>query len=174
MGQKPSQPNQKRRAVLRGSLAAPVVLTVSPAVSAARTSFETKVEGLKTYQPARSQYFKESPDNWLRRSVQVVKLKYKEKGNGPDSKSAKEDWYYLDPNKSRYIKLSSMEWMSFGAILPEGWEQTRETGTRYLLVWLDPKTGEQSLMAQAEPKGGQLAATESIGILSFTGTVGAG
>jgi len=150
------------------------VLTVSPAASAARTSFETKIAGLKTYQPARSQYFKESPDNWLRRSVQVVKLKYKEKGGGPDNKTAKDDWYYLDPNKGRYIKLSSMEWMSFGAFLPEGWEQTRETSTRYLLVWLDPKTGEQSLMAQAEPKGGELAATESIGIMSFTGRVGAG
>jgi hypothetical protein len=175
MDKKSSQPSRKRRAILQGSLAAPVVLTVSSAGAQALTSAGARLARMKDYQPAKSLYFQDSPDNWFRRSVPVVKLKYKSKdenvkGSGK-SVVKDEDWFYLDPDKGRYIRLSSMQWMSGVGGLPEGWEPTTETSTRHLLVWVDPRTGAESLRMQVEPKGDQIAATVSA-MGSFTRAAG--
>lgn len=175
MDKKSSQPSRKRRAILQGSLAAPVVLTVSSASAQALTSAGQRLARMKDYQPSKSLYFKDSPDNWFRRSVPVVKLKYKTKddnGKGAGKSVVKDvDWFYLDPDKGKYIRLSSMQWMSFGSMLPEDWEYTKETSTRHLLVWVDPKTGAESLRMQVEPKGDQIAATVSA-MGSFTRAAG--
>jgi hypothetical protein len=173
MDKKPNQPSRKRRAILQGSLAAPVVLTVSSAGAQALTSAGARLARMKDYQPAKSLYFQDSPDNWFRRSVPVVKLKYKSKDSGGTSKSVvkDEDWFYLDPDRGQYIRLSSMQWMSFGGVLPPEWEYTKETSTRHLLVWVDPKTGAESLKMQVEPKGDQIAATVSA-MGSFTRAAG--
>ena len=98
MDQKSGKPSQKRRAILQGSLAAPVVLTVSSPGAAATTSFGRCLENqLKTQrQPATSEFFALSQDSWYRTSVPVVKLKVE----------GVESWYYLDPSLSRYVKIS--------------------------------------------------------------------
>jgi hypothetical protein len=159
MDKKSRQPNRKRRAILQGSLAAPVVLTVSSASAQAVTSAGKRLANQQYSQPAKSAYFMASPDQWLRQSVRVVKLKYQ----GKQDKVAKEDWYYLDPSKDKYIKLSSMEWMSFGSLLPsDDWKESKEYSTRHLLVWVDPTTGAQSTVMKVEPSGGQIAATMSV------------
>jgi hypothetical protein len=173
MDKKSSQPSRKRRAILQGSLAAPVVLTVSSASAQALTSAGARLARMKDYQPAKSLYFQDSPDNWFRRSVPVVKLKFKSKVDGGTGKSVirDDDWFYLDPDKGKYIRLSSMQWMSFGPELTKEWEITTETSTRHLLVWVDPRTGAESLRMQVEPKGDQIAATVSA-MGSFTRAAG--
>ncbi|HET9025168.1 MAG TPA: hypothetical protein VFN64_11385 [Burkholderiaceae bacterium] len=150
MDKKSGKPSQKRRAILQGSLAAPVVLTVSSPSAAAVTTFGRCLANQVNAQPAKSLYFTESPDNWFRQSVPVVQLKYQ----------GVEDWYYLDPSISRYVKLSSKEQMSFGTLLPSGWTQ-KDASTRRILVWVEPTSGTPSRFLQVEQPGGYTAATMS-------------
>ena len=150
MDRKSSKPSQKRRAILQGSLAAPVVLTVSSPTAAQVTSFGKCLANQLTEQPATSLNFTPSPDNWYRINVPVVQLKYQ----------SIEDWYYLDPSVSKYVKLSSLETMSFGQVLPPGCN-IKDNSTRWLLVWVDPTTGTRSQYLQAQRPGGYTAATMS-------------
>ena len=88
MGHTPSQPNQKRRAVLRGSLAAPVVLTVSS--PAAAVSSLRRCLNNQNAQNA-GPFLSASEDTWLRKPVDVHKLEKSEgndKGNDKRSTSA--------------------------------------------------------------------------------------
>ena len=150
MDTKSSKPSQKRRAILQGSLAAPVVLTVSSASATAVTSFGKCLANQINEQPATSLNFTLSQDNWYRLSVPVVQLKL----NGV------EDWYYLDPSVSKYVKLSSLEITSLGQLdVQPGW--IKANSTRWLLVWVDPTTGNRSQYLQAQRPGTYTAATMS-------------
>ena len=97
MDQKSGKPSQKRRAILQGSLAAPVVLTVSsPRARAAHQLGEVPREHQE--QPAaESLCFKDAPDNWLRHPVNVVT---DEVQGRQDSLLSKEEWFYLDPART--------------------------------------------------------------------------
>jgi hypothetical protein len=154
MDQKSGKPSQKRRAILQGSLAAPLVLTVSSAgAQVALTSSERALANLKDMQPGESLYFKDSPDNWFRRPVKVEKMKYK----GKESLLSKEEWFYLDPAKNQYFRLSTMDWMLASSMAD--WDATKETSVRYLLVWVDPKTGGEAIKMSAKPSSNLIAAT---------------
>jgi hypothetical protein len=133
-----TQPNRKRRAILQGSLAAPVVLTVSSASATAVTSFGKCLANQLNQQPAPSLTFTLSPDNWYRVPVTATNIKI----------DGVENWYYLDPSVSKYVKLSTLEITSLGQLnVPPGWIQG--TAPRYLLVWVDPTTGIKSQYYQA-------------------------
>lgn len=150
METKSTKPSLKRRAILQGSLAAPVVLTVSSPVSAQTTTFGRCLAQQVNRQP--TNIFASSEDNWYRKTVWVKKLRYQ----------GVEDWYYLDPNRHLYFKLSTMQWMSFGSILPAGWTDTPlETGPRWALVWVDASSGSPLQIMQVDRPGGYTAATKS-------------
>ena len=79
MDQKSDKPSQKRRAILQGSLAAPVVLTVPSASAVTQTTLGRCLANLddptKTPPPS---YLVSDPapagDTWLRIQIPVVKL----------------------------------------------------------------------------------------------------
>ena len=162
MDHKSDKPSQNRRAILQGSLATPVVLTVSSASATAITSLGKCLANQVNRQPATSLHFTLAPDNWYRTSspVPVVKLQIQ----------GVEDWYYLDPSVSRYVKLSTLEVTSLGQLdVPPGW--IKGTSSRYLLVWVDPTNGTPSQYLQAQRPGGYTAATMSC-MTSFTRPAG--
>jgi len=159
MDQKSGKPSQKRRAILQGSLAAPLVLTVTAAgAQTALSSAGRALQNLKDEQRSglpKSLYFKNSPDNWFREKVTVHQLRYR-----PDPTTPPLDrWYYLDPvPNGKYYLITSMVPEDFGASLPTGWEKIGEADA-YLLVWVDPNTGDRELKMTAEPANGLIGAT---------------
>jgi hypothetical protein len=147
---KVNQPNENRRKILQGSLAAPMVLTVSSASAASVTSFGKCLNRLTTEQP--SQFFVgPSSDNWWRKEVPVVRLKH---GNI-------DDWFYFDPGFNEYRLLSSpLVSTGIGLVLDPGW-QKKADGTRWALVWVDSQSGAQWSMITAQRPSGYQATTMS-------------
>ena len=111
MDQKSGKPSQKRRAILQGSLAAPVVLTVSSPVTAQVTTLGRCLRNqLDQPDPA---FFAASEDRWMRVQVPIVQLK-----NGSDV-----GWYFIDNILGDYVSVQTgraMGWVGpTGATLPE-------------------------------------------------------
>jgi hypothetical protein len=151
MDKKSGKPSQKRRAILQGSLAAPVVLSVSSPTSVQASSLGRCLQNDRLAQPA---FFEGStPDTWLRDTVAVIQLKYQ---------GGALDWYYLDPNPNQntYIKLSTMQRMTFGSNLDSGWS-AHGTASRRALVWVSSTSGEQYTLMQVDKPTGFQAATMS-------------
>lgn len=143
----PSQPSQHRRAILRGSLAAPVVLTVSSPAAAVTTFGKCLANQAAEAQP--ETFFSTSADNWFRKQVAVVRLKH---GNDID-------WFYLDPGFNDYVRLSTPNQASgIGAMLDGGWKKVGE-GKRWALVWVDTKSGSPFSVVQVQRPMGYTAAT---------------
>jgi hypothetical protein len=116
-----------RRKLLRGSLAAPAVLTVSSA-SAAMTSFG---RCLRASSDTSAQFFVPTADNLYRRRVQVTMLTFLGRNIG---------YFYLDPVKSVWISCDNFNIpLPFGSLMPNGWE-TGVTEYRWALVWFDKNT----------------------------------
>ncbi len=130
MDHTPSQPNQKRRAVLRGSLAAPVVLTVSSpaaAVSSLRRCLNN--QNAQYAEP----FINGSADTWLRKPVEVHKLEKSEgndkdkdnkgwaKGGGPDKKTT--DWVYFDEGLQDYVTVAAPHRRQDIGPLTNGWRK---------------------------------------------------
>jgi hypothetical protein len=136
MDQKSSQPSRKRRAILRGSLAAPVVLTVSSPTAAQVTSFGKCLANIGTQQPTK--FFEQTADTWLRASIDVVQYKH-----GSDTA-----WFFNDPSYNDWVRITDL------ARLKDlnGWtpDQGVAAQKRLALVWVDGQTGSQWKVIQVQ------------------------
>lgn len=151
MQSKPFQASENRRKLIKGSLAAPVVFTVSSASAASLTSFGkclTRLNG----EPVGPFFVKDATvDSWLRKQVEVVLLKH---GNI-------EDWFYLDPGVNQYVRLSAPTVAT--GLVPldmKGW-QVQATSSRWAMVWVDSQNGSLYSVAQVQQPIGYQASTKS-------------
>lgn len=161
MDQKSSRTSQKRRAILQGSLAAPVVLTVSSPSSAAMTSLGRCIGNAANEQPS---FISNSQDSWLRKQIEVVKLeKVKDKGAEKSAeKVTKEvtDWVFFDESLQDYVTVAPpYTRMNIGALMT-GWK-TAERSNRWALVWVDEQTKSLSMRTQIQPPSGCTHVTTS-------------
>ena len=138
-----------RRKFLRGSLAAPVVLTVSsPSVQAA-TSFGRCLAKLEGQQAL---FFAASADNWFRALVKVDQLWSQGQDRG---------YFFLDQVKNVYVGVvPPYSALTFGQVLDPGWKITGSS-TRSALVWFSTATMAQYAKITVQQPRGYLAATIS-------------
>jgi hypothetical protein len=132
MDDKVSRPNPIRRKVVQGGLAAPVVLTVSSASAQSVSSFGRCLANLNN-QPTGPFFIKDadlSLDNWLRAQVPVVQLK----------KGSDIDWFYNDPGRMLYVRLSDPLGPGLNPLDMNGWQEW-DKSTRWALVWVDSQNG---------------------------------
>jgi hypothetical protein len=157
MDAKQAGPSKARRRVIQGSLAAPVVLTVSSASATSVTSFGRCLANLNNQQPGK--FFitetEVTTDNWLRKQVDVVQLAWGQKDV---------DWFYLDPTQQLYVRLSNP---AFNPVSPlDKNYQTKALGKRWALVWVDSMSGtpyksQYSIVVQVQKPSGCQATTKS-------------
>jgi hypothetical protein len=146
-----------RRKILQGTLAAPMVLTVSSASAQAITSFGRCLRNLTAQQP--TDFFRISADLWYRELVQCVEII---KG------STSQGTYYFDPKFGSYMNVVTVRhrWVygrgSARSILKFG-----TTSMRWALVYFDPVSTEpyadatgKTIVTLQKP-GGFLATTMS-------------
>jgi len=139
-----------RRKFLQGSLAAPVVLTVSSASAQTITSFGRCLWNLQNQQTGL--FFTASGDNMFRLQVNVVQLWSQGQDRG---------YHFLDQLKKVYVSVvPPYPALTFGQILDPGWKITA-SGTRWALVWFDKATTKQYSMITVQQPTGYLAATMS-------------
>jgi hypothetical protein len=136
-----------RRELLRGSLAAPLVLTVSSASAAAVTSFTKCLANGANNQP--TNFFASASDGWYRQSTTVYEWA---KGGGNGDKLG---YFYQDPILG-WISVDNMQPLP----LSGSPGQTGNTATRWLLVWFSP-TGQPATLSFQKPSSSYLAATNS-------------
>ena len=141
MDQNSGKPSQKRRAILQGSLAAPVVLTVSSVSAQTATTFGRCLRSqLKDgEQPTGTSLFATSQDSWYRKRVTVSNLTH-----GSD-----DGWFFLDPVQNKYVDVDG-KLASVDANLSGGW-QVRTTSNRWMVVWVDTAGNEYSQMQIQRP-----------------------
>jgi hypothetical protein len=150
---KVNQPNENRRKILQGSLAAPMVLTVSSASAASVTSFGKCLQRLNGEEAG--SFFTSSSDNWFRANVEVVKLQ-----KGAVKSAGEEGWFYFDPGKNQYVNLESPLTPTGIGRLHNGWTKV-EQSSRRALVWVEPTSGNQYRVMQVERPSGYTAVTMS-------------
>jgi hypothetical protein len=152
-----SGPNKTRRRVIQGSLAAPVVLTVSSASAQSVSSFGRCFTNLNNQQPGK--FFitdaEVATDKWLRKQVNVVQLK------GPQQDV---DWFFEDPGMQRYVRLSNPALNPVA--LTDSSYKTIATGQRWALVWVDSQSGtpyksQYSIVVQVQRPSFSQATTKS-------------
>src|SRR5215470_20251265 len=116
-----------RRKVLRGSLAAPVVLTVSSA-SVAAASFGRCLAN--THTP--DTFFSSTSDRWFRTQVEVTEL---------SSQGWDLGYFYEDPVQNVFVSINppyaALRFNS--ATMPANVKVTSQT-TRWAVVWFDKAT----------------------------------
>jgi len=139
MDQKSGKPSQKRRAILQGSLAAPVVLTVSSASAQMVTSHMKCTANVR--QPTSSElpglFFvteaikNSTADTWLRAPV-TVKLFAKNTNN--------QGWFYDAGGTYGWVRVDTLVKLTD---LPGNWSEVSGTATetRWALVWVDSRYG---------------------------------
>jgi len=155
MDQKSGKPSQKRRAILQGSLAAPVVLTVSSPSAAMVSSHMKCIANIA--QPADAalpgiffvtQQIKDSPsDTWFRAPVNVEKFSH---GN-------QVAWFYKQANNV-YVNIATLTTM------PNGWKKVdlEPVQTRWALVWVNSSGVPYSSVIQVQrPTSSYVLTTES-------------
>jgi hypothetical protein len=143
-------PASMRRRLLKGSLAAPVVLTVSSASAQAMSSFGRCLRNADNQQP--TQFFATDADRWLRKQVPVVRLWARGRDQG---------YFYLDPVKNVYVSVNPpYEALPFGALLDHGWKVSGQS-TRWALVWFDKATATEYSRITLQKPTGSVAATVS-------------
>ncbi len=145
-----NSPSSTRRKLLTGSLAAPVVLTVSSPAAATMTTFGKCLANQVNQQNAPFFTLSKEADNWLRAPVPVVKLRH-----GNDAY-----WFFQDKNLGDYVRIDTMQAMNWGAAVPQQWNQ-EATGTRWALVWVDQQTGSAVNAVQIQRPSGYTATTMS-------------
>jgi len=137
-----------RRKVLRGTLAAPVVLTVSSA-SAAASSF---ARCLAQDTRERHAFFSDTSDHWFRKQVPVSMLWAQGQDQG---------YYYLDPVKNVWVSVEPPHTpLYFGAFLAPGWKISSQS-SRWALVWFDKSTTTQYSRITLQKPFGSTATTMS-------------
>jgi hypothetical protein len=120
-----------RRKLLRGSLSAPVVLTVSSPSTAAAASFAQCVKGSSFKQTYAFFTQDQMVDNWYRKSVQVSKL--------IDPLGQDQGFFFLDQGLNVYVSVTNPTYkLTFGTFLAPGWQIT-EQSQRWALLWFDQK-----------------------------------
>ncbi len=123
-----------RRKVLRGSLAAPVVLTVSSA-SAATTSFGRCLANSPGTTAAPFFQPDKTSDKMFRIQVPVQGLWWAGQDQG---------YFYSDPVKNCYVSVTSPNGaLPFGPANMPAWCKPTTTSTRWALVWFDKGTATQ-------------------------------
>lgn len=142
-------PSPIRRKLLKGSLAAPAVLTVSSASAQALTSFGRCLRGpTADGQP----FFTAAPDNMFRRQVPVVQLSARGQVQG---------WYFLDQARNVFVNVEPPHnTLNFGEILAPGWQVTG-LNKRWALVWFDKNTATQYARVTLQKPLGAVPATMS-------------
>ena len=140
-----------RRKFLQGSLAAPVVLTVSSASAQTLTSFNKCLLNLQNQQPGF--FFTPSADNWFRVQVKVDQLWSRGEDKG---------YFFLDQLKNVYVSVAPpYPALSFGQYnLDPGWKVTGSS-TRWALVWFDTATAARYSRITVQQPTGYLATTIS-------------
>jgi hypothetical protein len=141
-----------RRKILKGSLAAPVVLTVSSASATSLSSFGRCMRNLQG-QPTGNLFLNERDlaiDSMLRKEVQIVKL----------ARGTSADWFYLDPGRRLYVRLLDPTGPGIDPIDMSGWKAV-EYSKRWMLVWVDSDSGKQYLTMQVQQPSGYQATTKS-------------
>jgi hypothetical protein len=122
-----------RRKILQGTLAAPVVLTVSSASAQAISSFGRCIQRLTAQQPTNFFTNSASADTWFRSRVPVVEIF---KG------SHKQGTFYFDPKIGSYVNVVSpyAVFTGFtGAVAPsKGPWKLGAVGARWALVYFEP------------------------------------
>ena len=112
MDQKSGKTSQKRRAILQGSLAAPVVLTVSSASATMVSSHMKCAQNIvqPTDAELRGMFFVDrqrnlsTADTWLRAPVTVTLFKH-----GNDA----EDWFFFDKPLGDHVRISDLKPLCF-------------------------------------------------------------
>lgn len=143
--------NSVRRKIIKGSLAAPVVLTVSSASASAATSFGRCLRNNGKVQPA---FFvsKGKRDNWLRKQVDVIELKQNGHSRG---------LFYLDPMRRTYVAVKEPHAaLGFGSSLAPGWSAGEAT-KRWALVYFDGYSAAQYQHVTLQRPSGFMPATVS-------------
>lgn len=127
--------NAVRRKVIKGTLAAPVVLTVSSASASAMSSFGRCLRRGAGHDPDAPFFVKRTRvDNMFRKPVEVHELAFQGKGQGD---------FYLDPVSNVYINTRApYRALDFGSRLPDGWQKTG-VGKRWALVYFDERRARE-------------------------------
>lgn len=143
-------PSPLRRRLLKGSLAAPTVLTVSSASAQAVSSFARCLRNLDAQQS--ELFFTNGADRMFRKEVPVVQLWAKGQDQG---------YFYLDPVMLKFVSVNPpYKALSFGALLEPGWKVTGQS-TRWALVWFDKATATEYSRITLQKPSGAVAATVS-------------
>ena len=139
MDQNSGKPSQKRRAILQGSLAAPVVLTVSSPTAAQVTSFGKCMANIGTQRPGKFFEDRALADRWLRTSVDVTQYKH----------GTEYGWFFWDRNYNDYVRVTDLAKLSS---LGGGWNPVQGVATekRWALVWVDSQDGQPWNVIQVE------------------------
>ena len=162
MGTQTSKPSQNRRAVLRASLAAPVVLTVSSPTAATMTSLGRCLRNAAQEQPG---FLSSSQDTWLRKQIDVYKLQKvepqaAEKGAGKGGYQPPTEWVFLDEALQDYVTVAPPHTRLNLGVLMTDWKKV-ERSNRWALVWVDEQTKSVSMRTQIQPPSGGTAVTTS-------------
>jgi hypothetical protein len=123
-----------RRKILQGTLAAPVVLTVSSASAQAITSFGKCLGNLSTVQPTTFFTNSAAADTWFRSQVPVVEIF---KG------STTQGTFYFDPKIGSYVNVvyPYTVFTGFaGATPPNSSWKLGAVSARWALVYFEPTT----------------------------------
>lgn len=132
-----------RRRLLKGTLAAPVVLTVSSASAQSLTSFGRCLRNLSGQQP--TAFFQGAQDTWFRQQVPVVEII---KG------STTEGTFYFDPKIGSYVNIvyPNAVFTGFsGATPPNSSWRFGTSSTRWALVFFEPNSSEPYSDAMGRP-----------------------
>jgi hypothetical protein len=141
-----------RRKVLRGSLAAPVVLTVSSA-SVAAASF---ARCLANTNSAPDAFFVNSSDQWFRTQVEVTQLW---------SQGADLGYFYEDPLKNVFVSINSPNRaLTFSSSTMPANVKVTSQSTRWAVVWFDKATSTQySRISLQQPFGSSAVSVSCYG-----------
>jgi hypothetical protein len=138
-----------RRKVLRGTLAAPVVLTVSSA-SAATSSFARCLANTNTTPDA---FFTTTADSWFRTQVPVTGLWSQGQDLG---------YFYNDPMKNVFVSVNSpYTALTFNAATIPNNVKVTTSSTRWAVVWFDKATTTQYTKITLQQPFGSSATTMS-------------
>lgn len=131
-----------RRRLLKGTLAAPVVLTVSSASAQSLTSFGRCLRSLSGQQP--SAFFQNARDTWFRQQVPVVEIIKGGKSLGN---------FYFDPKANSYVNVvSPYSLIGFtGKVLPNASWRFGSWSSRWALVYFEPMSSEPYSDAMGRP-----------------------